>query len=380
MNILITAPHGLYLDYSASFVHNQARAYVQAGHCVRVVIPVAVGKKNYAGKRFGKTVDIHCVDGVQIYYVRALSLGRFSIGRFNAKSARLAFEYAMGKITEGFCPDVIHAHTLDFGSEVTTCFKKRFGCPMVVTNHGGDTFVPYNQGRKSDLKRYTEDADVVVCVSNLLRKRLEECGATAPMQIILNGFDVPQVVADVKKDPNRVIQVGNLIPRKKVDVSIQAIAELKKENEEIRFVCVGAGPERENLEQLCKALSVEDAVTFTGRLPNPEAQRRMAEATYFVMPSVHEGFGIVYMEAMAAGCVAIGTEGEGIADMIEHGVNGFLVPADDPMAIKQVIRSCTDDPEHTAEIADNGRKTARTMTWENNARQYQLLFETLIRG
>ena len=104
----------------------------------------------------------------------------------------------------------------------------------------------------------------------------------------------------------------------------------------------------------------------------------MSEATYFVMPSVREGFGIVYLEAMAAGCIVIGTEGEGIADAITHGENGFLVPADDPEAIVAVIRGCMDDPQRAAVIAENGRKTALAMTWPYNAEQHGDLYEKLI--
>ena len=123
-----------------------------------------------------------------------------------------------------------------------------------------------------------------------------------------------------------------------------------------------------------------DDVVFAGQLSNQEVQERMSEAAYFAMPSVREGFGIVYLEAMAAGCIVIGTEGEGIADVITHGENGFLVPADDPEAIVRVIRSCMEDPRLAAAVAENGRKTALAMTWPYNAAQHQELFEKLMEG
>ena len=109
MNILTVAPHGLYQDYSASFVHNQAKVYVQKGHRVRAVIPLAFGKRNDAGKRFGKIVDIHNVDGVELCYVRYLSLSRFGAGGFNKKSARMAVKFLMRKILKDFSADVIDA-------------------------------------------------------------------------------------------------------------------------------------------------------------------------------------------------------------------------------------------------------------------------------
>ena len=105
----------------------------------------------------------------------------------------------------------------------------------------------------------------------------------------------------------------------------------------------------------------------------------MAKAQFFCMPSVREGFGIVYLEAMASGCVTIGTEGEGIAALIVSGENGFLVPPDDVDAIVQIVDRCFRDESLMRRIADAGKATAMTMTWENNTKQYTKLFESLIK-
>jgi glycosyltransferase involved in cell wall biosynthesis len=93
------------------------------------------------------------------------------------------------------------------------------------------------------------------------------------------------------------------------------------------------------------------------------------------MPSIREGFGIVYAEAMACGCVAIGTEGEGIADLIVSGENGYLVPPDDPEAIVETITACLQQPESMRAVADAGRAAALQLTWEVNAAQYLQLFQ-----
>ena len=98
------------------------------------------------------------------------------------------------------------------------------------------------------------------------------------------------------------------------------------------------------------------------------------------MSSKPEGFGIVYLEAMAAGCVTIGTEGQGIADIIEHGVNGFLVPADDADCIVRVIESCMADPQRAEQIAACGQRLTLSMTWKENAIQNLALFGDLLNG
>jgi len=380
MNILVTSPYGLYQDFSFSFVHNQAKAYAQLGHRVRVILPLAVAKKNVDGKRFGKIIDVRNVDGVQVCYVRYLSLGRFGVKRFNRKSAEVTIRHMLRKLLADFQPDVIHGHTLDYGSEIGTCIKAYTGCPLVVTTHGGDTNVPYEKGQRDLLKAYCDQIDTVAAVSSKLKHRLNDCGTKTPVEVIYNGFSKHPYPALCKKNINGMIQVGNLIPSKRVDVTIRAFAKLHEENPDMELTVIGDGPLRGELETLCEQLRVSGAVRFLGRKPNADVFRSMCESGFFVMASKPEGFGIVYLEAMAAGCIAIGTEGEGIADIITHGQNGFLVPADDPDAIVHVIRDCMDAPQKREAIAGRGKKTAAEMTWEHNARRYEDLFCKLTKG
>ena len=78
MNILVVAAHGLYADYGASFVHSQAKEYVKAGHRVRAIVPVAAGKRGCDVPRLSAPIVRVVRDGVEIFYLRYLSLGRLS--------------------------------------------------------------------------------------------------------------------------------------------------------------------------------------------------------------------------------------------------------------------------------------------------------------
>ena len=142
---------------------------------------------------------------------------------------------------------------------------------------------------------------------------------------------------------------------------------------------IGWGREQENLKNLCISLGVSDSVRFVERIPNAEVLAEMAKTQFFCMTSVREGFGIVYLEAMASSCITIGTQGEGIADFIENGKNGFLVPPDDPEAIVQVMEWCLAHPQEAATIAARGEAAARELTWEANAKKYLELFAFLCR-
>lgn len=379
MNILVICDSGLYFDFGTSFVHAQAAAYAALGHRARVIVPYAIGKRDWDGNRFSGPIHRWDRDGVEVYAMRHLSLSNYGKGGFNLASALRVLPKRLDKLLEGFVPDVIHAHALGFNSEIGAFLKERLGVPLVVTTHGSDTLVPYQRGDREALRTSAQKADHIVCVSSQLRRRLEECGVTVPMSVILNGFRVPDAVLEGDRPPLSMVQAGHLTHQKRVDVTIRAFAALRRRHPEASLEIIGSGEELERFQALCGELGVKDAVTFSGYLPNPETLAHMSRARFFVMPSVNEGFGIVYLEAMASGCITVGTEGEGIADLIVSGENGFLVPPDDPEAIVRTVEWCLDHPEEAAAAAERGRRDALSLTWEQNAGQYFTLFEELIR-
>lgn len=378
MNILVVCHYGLYSNLSFSFVHNQIREFAKQGHHVRVIIPNGWGKIGRDGKRIGKVLRVSQADGVELYDLRYLSLSKYGEKGFNTRRAIGVIRSHLKNILQDFQPDVIHAHTLGFDSEIGAWLKRKLGCPLVVTTHGSDAAVPLQQGRAQQLRAECDAADRIIAVSSALKDKVCTCGTTTQVDAIVNGFVPRQIPDGLSRQPLRMIQVCNLIALKRVDVTIRAFAALQKQYADMELVIVGQGPERAALEALCQALNVADRVRFLGQLPNETVFGELCQSTYFVMVSKPEGFGIVYLEAMAAGCVTIGTEGQGIADVIRSGENGFLLPADDPDAIAQVIRQCISDPEKAKTIAQRGQQDALGLTWQKNADQYLALFKTLL--
>ena len=93
------------------------------------------------------------------------------------------------------------------------------------------------------------------------------------------------------------------------------------------------------------------------------------------MPSINEGFGIVYLEAMKAGCITIGTKGEGIDGFIENGKNGFLVNPNVDEIVK-LIDEIYNDKYNLDTIRFNAFDDVAELTWENNAKKYIEIIET----
>ena len=378
MNILAVCHFGLYSDLTSSFVHNQMKEFAALGHRVRVIIPNGVGKRGRDGKNLDLGLRISEADGVELCDLRYLTLGAYGEKFFNSSSAIAAIGLQRRRILDDFQPDVLHVHTLGFDSEIGAWLKKEFSCPAVVTTHGSDTAVPMANGKAPELCKTADKMDCIVAVSRQLGRQVERCGTKTPVRCIHNGFVPHRFEETAEKDPYAMIQVGHLIPSKRTEITIRAFARLKAKYPKLTLKIVGTGHLRQSLEELCRQLEVEDAVTFTGQLPNRDVAAAMQKASYFVMASKPEGFGIVYLEAMAAGCVTVGTQDQGIADVITHGENGFLVPADDVDAVAAVIERCMADPEKRNEIAENAKVLAAGMTWAENAEKYMALFRKLL--
>lgn len=380
MNILVVCDYGLYQNPASSFVHAQAAAYAALGHKVRVLVPFPYGKMDRKG-RLSACSMISAVDQVELYDLRFLSLSNFGAkSGWNTFSAKQVIKRHWKQILSDFTPDIIHAHTLGFDSEIGAWLKARLHVPLVVTTHGSDTSIPYEQGQLGWLAEETAPADHVAAVSSALAKKLLDSGTKTPISVILNGFRVRVLPAAAERKPCSVIQAGNLIVQKHFDTTLRAFARLKETQTTACLTIVGHGPEQKALEQLAQNLGVSDAVRFTGQLSNESVLGEMSRAQFFCMPSVREGFGIVYLEAMATGCITIGTEGEGIADLIVHGENGFLVPPESPDAIARIIAWCLAHPQEAAAIAQRGRDSALRLTWERNAGEYLGLFQSLVKG
>ena len=126
-----------------------------------------------------------------------------------------------------------------------------------------------------------------------------------------------------------------MIKYKNVDVIIRALHE-KYKNEATLHI-VGEGAEEENLKQLSRQLNIEKNVVFHGQLPRNKVYEMMKKSYCFIMVSDNETFGMVYIEAMLAGCVTIASKAGGVDGVIVDGKNGFLSKQGDVAALVKTL-------------------------------------------
>lgn len=369
MNILVIAHYQDDGSAYVCFVHDQVVEFVKQGHHVTVLVPTVFGKK-YKFLHARNPIEL---DGAQIYYLDCISFSNYGKYGINNLCGFLVIDSFIKKILRKSPIDVIHAHTIGFDGCIAVKLKEKYHIPVVITTHGTDTIAEINNGKGDYIAGICKKADCIVAVSSKLKKMLLELCPDLEIHVILNGFrQLPQLVVD--KEPYTILQVSALIPQKGVDVTLAAFAKVLRVYPQSRLEIVGGGEEETKLKDLCKALNIEESVCFCGFLKNEEVLRHMAESQMFVMPSVDEGFGIVYIEAMSQKCIVIGTKGEGIEDIIKDGENGFLVFPNHSEDLAKIIINCLSSGEACAKIADKGFCTSQELTWENNAKFYIELF------
>ena len=368
------------------YVHEQAKALRALGHDVVVISCVGVTPMmerlrpaQAAVERETPTQAV--VDGVPVFYPRALTLGnageRLLGGRLLARAALPVAR----KLHEEKPFDLVHAHMLPRDGHAGLLVARALGVPMALTVHGTDVLRYFEPGRTpwARNRRIAQEADALMAVSTLLLSRVAPYrGEGRITRVVPNGVDLSLVPEQVRTTPRAVISVGTLKARKCMDRTLEAFARLAGEFPDATLTIVGMGEMEGALRGRIAELHLEQRVTLTGGLPHGQVLARMAESDLFVLPSWGEGYGIVYIEAMAAGCIAVGAKGEGIEDTIRDGENGFLVPAGDTDAVCRVMRDVFAHRERYAGLRERGRQTARALTWARNADTVAAIYQEML--
>jgi|SRR5882672_563264 len=242
-------------------------------------------------------------------------------------------------------PDLIVSTHLNFGP-IARIAQLSFGTPYVLVAHGVDAWQINNVARLKALQK----ANLALAVSRYTRDRLiNEAGVHANrIKILPNTCDPDRFMIAPK--PPRLLQKYGLQPQTPViltvcrlaetegykgyDQIIKALPKIRQEAPNTRYLLVGKGTDRPRIERLIAEAGVREAVILAGYVPDDELTEYYNLCDIFAMPSQGEGFGIVYLEALACGKPVLAGNRDGSRDALADGALGLLV-----------------DPENTAEIA-----------------------------
>jgi glycosyltransferase involved in cell wall biosynthesis len=272
--------------------------------------------------------------------------------------------------------DLIHAHSALPCGHAAFLLSKHLSVPFLVSVHGLDAFFKTQAGSlvgnwcahvARDVYR---SAKVVVCISEKVREQVLS-GIQASTTVVYNGVDA-QTFSPAFEDNSSlsVLSVGNLISIKGHATLLRAFARVLHSFPDSTLEIIGEGPEQENLIQLAAKLGIVDRVFFQGRQSKTCVADAMRRCSVFALPSVYEGLGCVYLEAMACAKPAVGCLGQGIDEIIEHGVTGMLVSPGDDEELGRVLDMLLRNARLRQKLGSSARETIlRKFTIQHQAQK-----------
>ena len=301
-------------------------------------------------------------------------------------------------LTSGRSPgfDVLHCGNIRPVGYAVRWANRELRTPYLVYVNGGDLLRERKKAERSALKRRTAQsilghASGIVATS----KWVAELTSDVMDQV---GIEKPPPVAalDLGADPVRfnpsldtgalrrrwgvgeapvILTVARLVPHKGQDMGIRAVATLRRDFPELRYIIVGEGSDEERLRALAKELCVSDRVGFVGAMRDDELPEAYATSTIYLGASRVdneinvEGFGISFVEAAASGIPSVAGDSGGVRSAVRDGETGIVVPPTDSDAIADAIRSLLLNPDRRRQMGAAGRRAVEThYNWDRVAR------------
>ncbi|MEM1183399.1 MAG: glycosyltransferase [Planctomycetota bacterium] len=255
----------------------------------------------------------------------------------------------------------VHAHFAHVPATFAMYTAKQLGVPFSFTGHANDLFQ-----NRSLLAAKLGRASFVSCISqwhqSFYREVVETLDASK-LRVIRCGVDVDEFTpsGDECAPGTRIVSVGRCVPKKGLDLLIEAVAALSGRGVGVTCEIIGDGPELERLRALSAERGVTDVVTFRGAIPNREVREALSRADVFCLPCRVDGAGdkdgipVVLMEAMACGVPAVSGDLPAIRELIEDGVTGRLVPNEDADTLSAILDELVGDPGRARVLGAAGR-------------------------
>jgi len=376
-------------DVTAPFIESIALGVAARGHEVDIVLPQHPDLRRGAGEAvrffpFQYTpVDAWSLWGYAQSLESDVRLRREVYAL--APLVALAQRRAVGARLLAQRYDVVHAHWLIPNAAIIAGVLRAHAAPLVISLHGSDVFVAERlRPARTLARRALHDAGAVTACSRDLRRRAIALGTTAekvrtvPYGVDVSFFSPAREGRELRRRwgiPDEgllVVALGRLVEKKGFSYLIKAAALTSG----VHLVIAGDGDLRRPLEELARETGAP--VTFPGALGRSRAADALAAADIAVVPSVIDRAGNVdglpnsLLEALAAGRAVVATRVAGIPDVVEHGVNGLLVPEKDPAALAAALGQLADSPELRFRLGTEARQTAVSrLSWQAAARTFE---------
>lgn len=266
------------------------------------------------------------------------------------------------------------------------CYRSRKELPYIISLRGSD--VPgYNERLGLDyfllaglFRRIWRGASFIVANSRGLQELARQFMPDLHIQVIPNGIDTnifyPAENFELTK-PLKILTVGRLIRRKRIDLLIEAVAKLNQSGLEAEFTIAGDGNLMEELQTLAQTLGIPEKIYFLCNVPPEKMPEVYRNHHLFVMASLHEGMSNAMLEAMASGLPIITSSCEGVEELIDE--NGIIIRPTTKEAFAEAIGKLAQDKNARVKMAAAACQKAEIFTWKAAAAQYLQTYNYLMK-
>lgn len=364
----------------AQHVYDLATALVKAGEEVHLITCAAE-----------KSKAREVVNGIHVYRVNPYNLSAPDFLTWVLQLNLSMVEYTVSLVNSLAELDLIHAHDW-LVAYAGRALKQAYKVPLIATIHA--TEYGRNQGLHSDLQRYISDVEwwlvyeawrVIVC-SSYMSKELQRVfqAPTDKLRVVPNGVDLKRYQRTGQElsrssfaapEEKIVLFVGRLVQEKGIHLLIEAIPKILHYYSGVKFIIAGHGPAEDYLKNKAMDLSVANRIYFTGYIDDETRDFLYREAAVAVFPSLYEPFGMVVLEAMAAGTPVVVADVGGLSEIVAHEVNGLKFYTGNPNSLADNVLRLLYEPDLAAQLAATAEQEIRRLyTWQEIARQTQLVY------
>ncbi|MCK4303394.1 MAG: glycosyltransferase family 4 protein [Candidatus Eisenbacteria sp.] len=321
---------------------------------------------------------------------RVIRLGRSLPLRYNGSLSRISLGWQLGLRLEEVLHrehfDLLHIHNpLMPTLPLLTISKAR--CPLVGTFHSYYRRDLLTQLFRPQLNRLLGRLSARVPVSRSAQRAAMSL-FPGEYRVIPNGVDFSFFAKIAGQSGNgsrrkngrplRILFVGAFVRRKGLPHMLDAFRQIRERRNDVELLVVGDGPDRARVRRNLPA-TIRNAVQFVGFVPRRQLAEYYATAHVFCAPSLgSESFGMVLLEAMAAGLPVVAFDIDGYRDVVKHGHDGLLVEQEDSRALAAGIEHFLDHPEERVRYGLRGQQKAKRFSWREVALQLEELYREVL--
>jgi len=331
--------------------------------------------------------------GVRVLRVPVFFRRELAVANFPSMAAYLPTGFLRGLRFNRNDFDVINTHFVVPTGPLGHALSRWHGVPNVLSAHGGDLFDPSKGSSphlhaplRTSVRWMLRAADEVVGQSrDTVRHVTELYGVRRPVELIPLGIDRPPPVAaasrqdlGLPKDAFVMITIGRLVARK---ATVQLIDNFAASNiADAHLVIVGDGPDAPAVEKRATELGVRNRVHMLGQVTDAEKYAALSVADAFVTASQHEGFGLVFLEAMAFGLPVLCYDRGGQTDFLVTGETGHVVRLNDQEAFVRALIDLHEARQARERQGRHNRELVENYFIDTCAARYEAIFERAIDG